>query len=84
MCSETKGADQLCGNHTAELRLCFRICKKPVFAQRGSDNSAACQFSFLLQADVNSISLYFSFESAYIFLSYPRNWKPVLNDCKSK
>ena len=27
-CSENKGADQ--------LRLCFRICKKPVFSRRGS------------------------------------------------
>ena len=30
-CSENKGADQLCGYRTADLRLCFRICKKPVF-----------------------------------------------------
>ena len=27
-CSENKGADQLCGYHTADLHLCFRICKK--------------------------------------------------------
>ena len=25
--SENKGADQLCGYRTADLRLCFRICK---------------------------------------------------------
>ena len=25
-CSENKGADQLCGNREADLRLCFRIC----------------------------------------------------------
>ena len=30
-CSENKGADQLRGNREADLRLCFRICKKPVF-----------------------------------------------------
>ena len=35
-CSENKGADQLCGYHIADLRLCFRICKKPVFSRRGS------------------------------------------------
>ena len=35
-CSENKGADQLCGYHEADLRLCFRICKKPVFSRRGS------------------------------------------------
>ena len=26
-CSENKGADQLCGLRTADLRLCFRIFK---------------------------------------------------------
>ena len=35
-CSENKGADQLRGYRKADLRLCFRICKKPVFSQRGS------------------------------------------------
>ena len=34
--SENKGADQLRGYHEADLRLCFRICKKPVFSGRGS------------------------------------------------
>ena len=28
--SENKGADQLRGYREADLRLCFRICKKPV------------------------------------------------------
>ena len=35
-CSENKGADQLRGHREADLRLCFRICKKPVFSERGS------------------------------------------------
>ena len=35
-CSENKGADQLRGYRVADLRLCFRICKKPVFSRRGS------------------------------------------------
>ena len=35
-CSENKGADQLRGYRKAGLRLCFRICKKPVFSRRGS------------------------------------------------
>ena len=35
-CSENKGADQLHGDREADLRLCFGICKKPVFSQRGS------------------------------------------------
>ena len=30
-CSENKGADQLCGYHEADLRLCFGICKKQFF-----------------------------------------------------
>ena len=35
-CSENKGADQVCGYRTADLRLCFRLCKKKVFSWRGS------------------------------------------------
>ena len=31
-CSKKKGADQLHGYLEADLRLCFRICKKPVFS----------------------------------------------------
>ena len=31
-CSENKGADQLCSYCTADLRLCFSLCKKPVFS----------------------------------------------------
>ena len=30
--SENKGADQLCINCTADLHLCFRIGKNPVFS----------------------------------------------------
>ena len=32
---ENKGADQLRGDREADLRLCFRICKNPVFSRRG-------------------------------------------------
>ena len=43
LCSENKGADQLHSNCysycAADLRLCFCICKKPVFSQRGSYNN---------------------------------------------
>ena len=35
LCSENKGADQLRGYREADLRLCFRICEKPVFSRRG-------------------------------------------------
>ena len=36
LCSENKGADQLRGYREDDLRLCFRICKKPVFSRCGS------------------------------------------------
>ena len=32
LCSENKGADQLCGYRTTDMRLCFRICKMLVFS----------------------------------------------------
>ena len=35
-CSENKDAGQLRG-YRADLRPCFRICKKPVFSQQGSN-----------------------------------------------
>ena len=35
-CSENKGADQLRGYREADLRLCFRIGKYPVFSRCGS------------------------------------------------
>ena len=31
LCSENKGADQLCGYCAANLHLCFRICKNTGF-----------------------------------------------------
>ena len=31
-CSENKGADHLRGYREADLRLCFHICKKPMFS----------------------------------------------------
>ena len=31
LCNKNKGADQLCGNHAADLRLCFCINKKQIF-----------------------------------------------------
>ena len=37
-CGENKGADQLRVYREADLRLCFRIYKKPVFSRRGSYN----------------------------------------------
>ena len=39
-CSENKGADQLRGYREADLRLCFRIGKNPVFSRCGSNASS--------------------------------------------
>ena len=44
--SENKGADQLPNYCAADLRLCFRICKKPVFLQRGSSDVMEKCFCF--------------------------------------
>ena len=35
-CSENKGADQLRGYREADLHLCFRLGKNPVFSRCGS------------------------------------------------
>ena len=37
-CSENKGADQIRDYREPDLHLYFRICKKPVFSQRGSND----------------------------------------------
>ena len=47
LCSENKGADQLRGYREADLRLCFRICKKPVFLRRGSFHDPDSALTFL-------------------------------------
>ena len=44
LCSENKGADQLRGYREADLRLCFCICKMPVFSRRGSNIRSICVF----------------------------------------
>ena len=36
LCSKNKGADQLHSYREADLHLCFRICKNPVFSRRGT------------------------------------------------
>ena len=57
-CSENKGADQLRGYHEADLRLCFRICKKPIFSQRGLIRNYFAYFSiktYVVGADWKSV-----------------------------
>ena len=42
--SENKDADQLCSYCTADLRLCVRIGKSPVFSWRGSNIFVSTQY----------------------------------------
>ena len=42
MFSENKGADQMCGYRTSDLRLCFHICKKSI-----SHNEAQIMYAFM-------------------------------------
>ena len=56
--SENKGTDQLRGYCEADLRLCFCICKKPVFSRRG-----------LIQAIMNNTGVYMGIV-LYIFLIF--------------
>ena len=53
LCSENKGADQPRGYREADLRLCFRICKNPVFSRRGS-------FCNVIEDQMNYIQRIFS------------------------
>ena len=41
LCSDNKGADQLCGYRAVDLCLCFCVCKKQIF-------SLCCSFFFSL------------------------------------
>ena len=53
MYSENKGADQLRGYREADQRLCFRICKKPVFSRRGSYNIVPKRTQLLEQLNMS-------------------------------
>ena len=68
MSSENKDADQLRGYHEADLCLCFRKCKKPVFSRRGS---------FILQVSwivyfkyLRAIGAWASFSIFFLFILY--------------
>ena len=43
--SENKGADQLRGYREADLRLCFRLGKNPVFSPCGSNGRKDMMFN---------------------------------------
>ena len=48
LCSENKVADQLHGYRTADLRLCFRMRKNPVFSRHGTYKSRGYPFELPL------------------------------------
>ena len=54
--SENKGADQLRGYREADLRLCFRLGKNPVFSRCGSN----CSVASLVGIKYQSILVYMS------------------------
>ena len=84
-CSENKDADQFRGDREADLRLCFRICKNPVFSRRGSyiysDVKKCNHFKFItqtcpciMQGFLDSIGINnFSMKTFYIFLIFAQN-----------
>ena len=68
LCSENKVADQLRGYREADLRLCFRICKNPVFSRRGSNE----RHSFhLLYVVFNYLGVYSSYSKSPITSGSP-------------
>ena len=59
---ENKGADQLCDHCTADLRLCFRICKKAGFLMtrlivEAPGECLFCLFGLRLYVTVNNFSV---------------------------
>ena len=67
LCSENKGADQLRGYREADLRLCFRICKKPVFSRRGSNHQSQ-SFILLINVKMPKVIEILAFTSRIDFL----------------
>ena len=60
--SENKGADQLRGYREADLRLCFRLGKNPVFSRCGSNRSKHPDFIIYINVVGLYFSIYYGFE----------------------
>ena len=73
LCSENKGADQLRGYCEADLRLCFRICKKPVFSRRGSNYLCRKKDKALISCIV-TMQLICAFVFAYAKAGFLTSW----------
>ena len=59
-CSENKDFVQLRGYHEADLRLCFHICKKPVFSERDSNIQ-------IREAITKMLTMFFAYAKMPIF-----------------
>ena len=57
-CSENKGADQLCSYCTADLRLCFHLCRLLVFPCSGSMSLCFIWFTFAIMKSFGGMILH--------------------------
>ena len=79
LCSENKGADQLRGYPEADLCLCFRICKNPVFSRRGSNQNNMsvyciyCIVFYIVKLGLTGVYIFF-----LIFALKHRSWVLVI------
>ena len=64
--AKNKGADQLNRYHIADLRLCFRICKKQVF----SSDIMGLIYASLQAAQCSYFSYFFLFFPSFLFLAH--------------
>ena len=66
-CSESKGADQLRSYCEADLRLCFRIGKNPVFSWRGSYKIVATICILFVKQSTRAVKIDNFIGKKYIF-----------------
>ena len=84
-CSENKGADQLRGYREADLRLCFRICKKPVFSRCGSNTTKGEKYSDFLKTLSHLVSAHsISQRVIYTFHPIEKTWNEARNICEDR
>ena len=76
--SENKGTDQLRSYCAADLRLCFRICKRPVFSQRDSYDPHHEKILFMHQSVVTTAPHRQGLEGFGIFVQQIPAMSPAL------
>ena len=77
-CMENKGTDQLRGNLEADLRLCFRICRNPVFSQRGS----VIRFSSHMVVSYNMLLILTLYLWLYLWQTRTSSFLKFHTECK--